>query len=48
MKFGVSLWCMPLLLAAMLGANAQTQTAGSAVYRCPGKPVLYTDAISAK
>ena len=48
MKFGVSLQCGPLLLAAMLGATAQAQTAGSTVYRCPGKPVLYTDAISAK
>ena len=48
MKFGVSLRCGPLLLAALLGATAQAQTAGSVVYRCPGKPVLYTDAISSK
>jgi hypothetical protein len=33
----------PLLVAASLGAQAQ-----GTVYRCPGPPVLYTDALSAK
>lgn len=32
-----------LLIAASLGAQAQ-----GTVYRCPGPPVLYTDALSAK
>ena len=39
-------------LSGALGAGhalAQSQpAASSAVYRCPGNPVLYTDAISAK
>lgn len=33
----------PLLVVASLGAHAQ-----GTVYRCPGPPVLYTDALSAK
>jgi hypothetical protein len=33
----------PLLVVASLGAQAQ-----GTVYRCPGPPVLYTDALSAK
>lgn len=33
----------PLLVLASLGAQAQ-----GTVYRCPGPPVLYTDALSAK
>lgn len=33
----------PLLVVASLGAQAQ-----GIVYRCPGPPVLYTDALSAK
>ncbi|MFG6465817.1 hypothetical protein [Roseateles sp. BYS87W] len=33
----------PLILLASLGAQAQ-----GPVYRCPGPPVLYTDALSAK
>lgn len=33
----------PLLVIASLGAQAQ-----GTVYRCPGPPVLYTDALSAK
>jgi len=33
----------PLIAAASLGAQAQ-----GTVYRCPGPPVLYTDALSAK
>ena len=54
MKRGVS---MGLAALAILGcalvvvpqAGAQPQAAaGSVVYRCPGNPVLYTDAISAK
>ena len=39
-------------VATMLGvaatAQAQAQPADRAVYRCPGTPVLYTDAISPK
>lgn len=34
---------VPLLVVAAVGAQAQ-----GTVYRCPGPPVLYTDAISAK
>jgi hypothetical protein len=39
---------LSVLLAAALPAVAQTAaaTAASQVYRCPGPPVLYTDAIS--
>lgn len=33
----------PLIVVASLGAQAQ-----GTVYRCPGPPVLYTDALSAK
>ncbi len=36
-------WLAPILLALCLGAQAQ-----GTVYRCPGPPVLYTDALSAK
>jgi hypothetical protein len=32
--------------ASLLGANAHAQS--GTVYRCPGNPVLYTDALSAK
>lgn len=53
MKRGVSVgWGVLALGCAVLGApaaRAQPQAAASsAVYRCPGNPVLYTDAISAK
>ncbi|MEO5697848.1 MAG: hypothetical protein ABIQ60_12030 [Burkholderiaceae bacterium] len=49
MKSGVTKW---LGLAALAwscagGANAQSPP-GTVVYRCPGNPVLYTDAISEK
>ena len=53
MKRGVSVgWVVLAILGCALGvpqAGAQPQAAaGSVVYRCPGNPVLYTDAISAK
>ncbi len=49
MKSGVSEWVGPVVLVLMWAANASAQTVGGAVvYRCPGNPVLYTDAISAK
>jgi hypothetical protein len=38
----------PMLAAAALPASAQPAAAASQVYRCPGPPVLYTDAISPK
>jgi hypothetical protein len=45
----VRLILVPLLLAAAaLPASAQPAAAASQVYRCPGPPVLYTDAISPK
>jgi hypothetical protein len=37
-------WLVPLMLAGAGSAWAQTTT----VYRCPGPPVLYTDALSAR
>ncbi|HNU10383.1 MAG TPA: hypothetical protein PKJ45_03340 [Rubrivivax sp.] len=37
---------LPLAVAAP--ASAQSGAAGTQVYRCPGPPVLYTDAISPK
>ncbi len=37
-----------LLLPAVLSVLAAPALAQSTVYRCPGPPVLYTDAISAK
>lgn len=50
MKLGVSkkfVWLAALVWAG--AANSDAQAVGStAVYRCPGHPVLYTDAISAK
>ena len=50
MRSGVSnkfIWLAVLACAATAGTQAQA--AGSTVvYRCPGHPVLYTDAISAK
>jgi len=43
---------MPIIryavLIAGLAAHAATAQAQSTVYRCPGPPVLYTDALSAK
>jgi hypothetical protein len=49
MKSGVYEWVGLAVLASMWAANASAQTVGGAVvYRCPGNPVLYTDAISAK
>lgn len=38
-------WPLAGLSLALLGSVAQAQT--SVVYRCPGPPVLYTDALSA-
>lgn len=37
-------WLVPVMLAGACSAWAQTTT----VYRCPGPPVLYTDALSAR
>ena len=51
MKCGVSLRCGLLWLAPLVASTALAQATASAagtVYRCPGKPVLYTDSISAK
>jgi hypothetical protein len=49
MKSGVSTKVWLMLLASMCGAGAGAQTmGGGTVYRCPGNPVLYTDAISPK
>ncbi len=55
MKCGVTLrcglLCLTPLIASMAFAQAAVgtaQAAASTVYRCPGKPVLYTDSISAK
>jgi hypothetical protein len=35
-----------LLLSALACTGARAQDAGKPVYRCPGPPVLYTDALS--
>ena len=55
MKCGVLLRCGLLWLTPLIASTAFAQAASSAaqatastVYRCPGKPVLYTDSISAK
>ena len=54
MKCGVSFRCGLLSVAGLIGSTAfaqaatATATATATVYRCPGKPVLYTDSISAK
>jgi len=42
--------CRPTLLLAVctLAWGAQAQSADKPVYRCPGSPVLYTDAITAQ
>lgn len=37
-----------LLVAASLACHATATAQGGTVYRCPGKPVLYTDALSSK
>jgi hypothetical protein len=49
MKSAVSkeVWLAALACAWVIGAHAQSASS-AAVYRCPGTPVLYTDAISAK
>ena len=39
---------LPALAAGALACVAQVQAADKPVYRCPGNPVLYTDAISAQ
>ena len=44
---GLALLTGLLVLSAPLAAAAQASQ-GSQVYRCPGPPVLYTDALSAK
>ena len=41
-----SAWSVPA--PAQAQAQAQALAAGAPVYRCPGNPVLYTDALSAK
>ena len=48
MKCGVSFRCGLLSVAGLIGSTAFAQTTTATVYRCPGKPVLYTDSISAK
>jgi len=40
-------WAMTLVLA-LVPAAGWAQGEGKTVYRCPGNPVLYTDALSAK
>jgi hypothetical protein len=37
-----------LVLGSMMAPLALAQAAGREVYRCPGNPILYTDALSAK
>jgi hypothetical protein len=41
-------WCASVLALALAGAGlpAQAQDGSKPVYRCPGPPVLYTDALS--
>lgn len=44
-------WVLPLLLAGAapwVPAQTSSSSGGGTVYRCPGPPVLYTDAITAK
>ncbi len=48
MKQVVSSWCGALALGLAAAPLAWSQTDGKTVYRCPGNPVLYTDALSAK
>lgn len=48
MKCGVSFRCGLLSVAMVIGSTACAQATTNTVYRCPGKPVLYTDSISAK
>ncbi|HET6598775.1 MAG TPA: hypothetical protein VFG60_02335 [Burkholderiaceae bacterium] len=48
MKHGVRVWCAALLTGWACFGTAAAQGAGDTVYRCPGDPVLYTDALSAK
>jgi hypothetical protein len=43
-KVGAKVW---VAAACAVGAAAQAQISNSVVYRCPGPPVLYTDALSA-
>lgn len=45
-RVGPSWWAT--MLAAMLGMVAGQAWAQGVVYRCPGPPVLYTDAMTAK
>jgi hypothetical protein len=52
MESGVvkKMWFAMLMTGVAAGSHAQTAAAAASavVYRCPGNPVLYTDAISAK
>ena len=48
MKRGVLAWCAAVLTAWLGCGPAVAQGAAGTVYRCPGNPVLYTDALSAK
>ena len=49
MKRGVSVgWVVRAFLGCALVIPQPQAAAASVVYRCPGNPVLYTDAISAK
>ena len=46
-KFASALACV-VAAVLPLSARAQAAASGPPVYRCPGNPVLYTDALSAK
>lgn len=41
-------WLLLLLVSALPAVHAQPAAAAAQVYRCPGPPVLYTDAITPK
>ena len=41
-------WCGALAMAVAAASAASAQPESKTVYRCPGNPVLYTDALSAK
>jgi hypothetical protein len=45
MRVSPRFWCLWLLSWAAVAA-VQAQDAGKPVYRCPGPPVLYTDALT--
>ncbi len=48
MKPGVLVGCAAMLAGGAWLGTAAAQGAGETVYRCPGDPVLYTDALSAQ